>query len=208
MEWTEIIVAVISATATISCALLGKLAMKRRQAAKKDPIMQDVENNENIEICLNYILEQVGADRAYVMQFHNGGYYISGKSQQKFSCTHEVSSAGTSRECQDSQNHLVSNYHIYISNIMKNQEYCYEDSSEIEDNAFKNIIMSKGVLSIYNIPLKTLEGKIIGILGIDFVKKQASPIYIHSKKAGKCNCHEDVNQFMRTQSRIISAYLI
>ena len=208
MEWTEIIVAVISATATITCTLLGKFAIDKRKAAKKDPIMQDVENNENIEICLGYILEQMGADRAYIMQFHNGGYYISGKSQQKFSCSHEVSSPGTSRECHDSQNHLISNYHNYIGSIMRNQEYCYEDAADIEDHAFKNVIMSKGVLSIYNIPLKTLEGKIIGILGIDFVKKQASPIYKFAQDSQECKCHQDVNQFMRRQARILSAYLI
>ena len=208
MEWTEIIVAIISAAATITCTILGKFAIDKRKAAKKDPIMQDVENNENIEICLGYILDQMGADRSYIMQFHNGGYYVSGKSQQKFSCTHEVSSAGTSRECQDSQNHLISNYHNYICNIMTNQEYCYEDSSEIEDHAFKNVIMSKGVLSIYNIPLKTLEGKVIGILGLDFVKKQASPIYKYTSEAQDCKSHEDINQFMRRQARILSAYLI
>lgn len=208
MEWTEIIVAVISATATITCTLLGKLAIDKRKAAKKDPIMQDVENNENIEICLQYILDITGSDRAYIMQFHNGGYYISGKSQQKFSCTHEVSSAGTSRECHDSQNHLVSNYHKYISDIMKNQEYCYEDTLIIEDHSFKNVIMSKGVLSIYNIPLKTLEGKIIGILGVDFVKNQASPIYKFSEGGEHCTSHKDMNKFMRRQARILSAYLI
>jgi hypothetical protein len=208
MEWTEIIVAIISATATITCTLFGKLAMDRRKAAKKDPIMQDVENNENIEICLSYILDQMGADRAYIMQFHNGGYYISGKSQQKFSCSHEISSPGTSRECHDSQNHLISNYHNYISSIMNNQEYCYEDTKDIDDHAFKNVIMTKGVLSIYNIPLKTLEGKIIGILGIDFVKNQATPIYKFSTDSQECKTHEDVNQFMRRQARILSAYLI
>ena len=91
---------------------------------------------------------------------------------------------------------------------MTNQEYCYEDTEDIEDHAFKNVIMTKGVLSIYNIPLKTLEGKIIGILGIDFVKRQASPIYKFSKDTEECKCHEDMNQFMRRQARILSAYLI
>ena len=70
------------------------------------------------------------------------------------------------------------------------------------------MIMSKGVLSIYNIPLKTLEGKIIGILGVDFVKKQASPIYKFTQDSQECKCHQDVNQFMRRQARILSAYLI
>ena len=208
MEWTQIIAASISAAATILSVFLGKFLLNKRLEWKKDPIIADVENNQNIEICLGYVLAETGADRAYIMQFHNGGYYISGKSQQKFSCTHEVCTAGTSKECQRSQNHLISNYHHYVNELMVSQKYCYEDCGKIKDHSFKNVILAQGVKSIYNIPLKTLEGKVIGILGVDFVKSQASPIYKFADNKDLCNCEESMNQFMRRQARILSAYLI
>jgi hypothetical protein len=207
MNWTEIVVAVISASATIASVLLGKLFVSRRAKAKKDPIRDDLETNENILLCLDYILEQTGADRAYVLQFHNGGYYVSGKSQQKFSCTHESCTPGTSREATRSQNHLVSNYHNYIHLLINNGEYYYSNTSQIKDETLKNLVLSKGVISLYNIPLKTLDGKIIGMLGLDYVKNKAEPIFAKCDKL-EITSKEQMKEFMRCQGRILSAYLI
>lgn len=207
MNWTEIVVAIISATATIVSVYLGKLLAGRRARAKRDPIRADLETNENILICLDYILEQTGSDRAYVLQFHNGGYYVSGKSQQKFSCTHESCTPGTSREAIRSQNHLVSNYHNYIHLLINNGEYYYSNTQQIKDEALKNLVLSKGVVSLYNVPLKTLDGKIIGILGLDYVKNKADPIFDKCDKL-EIESKDGMKEFMRSQGRILSAYLI
>lgn len=207
MNWTEIVVAFISASATIASVLLGKFVASRRAKAKKDPIRDDLETNENILLCLDYILEQTGSDRAYVLQFHNGGYYVSGKSQQKFSCTHESCTPGTSREAMRSQNHLVSNYHNYIHLLINNGEYYYSNTAQIKDETLKNLVLSKGVISLYNVPLKTLDGKIIGILGLDYVKNKADPIFTRCDKLEITN-KDQMKEFMRSQGRILSAYLI
>lgn len=207
MNWTEIAVAVISAFATISSVILGKLVINNRAKKRKDPIRDDLETNENILICLDYILEQTNADRAYVLQFHNGGYYVSGKSQQKFSCTHESCTPGTSREAVRSQNHLVSNYHNYIHLLINNGEYAYSNTSQIKDETLKNLVLSKGVISLMNVPLKTLDGRIIGILGVDYVKNKADPIFIQCDKL-EITTKEQMKEFMRRQGRILSAYLI
>ena len=207
MNWSEIIVACISAFATITSVIIGKILMAQRYKAKKDPIRADLETNENILLCLDYILDQTGSDRAYVLQFHNGGYYVSGKSQQKFSCTHEACTPGTSREATRSQNHLVSNYHNYIHLLINNGEYYYSNTGAIKDEALKNLVLSKGVISLYNVPLKTLDGKIIGILGVDYVKNKADPIFCKCDKL-EITSKEQMKEFMRSQGRILSAYLI
>lgn len=208
MNWSEIIVACISGVATITSVILGKCLVTRHLKAKrKDPIIADLEVNENIHICLDYVLDQTGADRAYVMQFHNGGYYISGKSQQKFSCTHEACTLGTSKEHYRSQNHLISNFHNYIHLLVNNGEYYYTNAGHIKDESFKNLVLSKGVISLFNVPLKTLDGKVIGILGVDYVKRKADPIFLHCDNIDIRN-REEMKDFLRSQGRIISAYLI
>ena len=69
-----------------------------------------------------------------------------------------------------------------------------------EDEAFKALLKNKGVKSIYNVPIKTLNGKIIGILGVD---------YVGSKFEGCVDCEGgDVKKFMRGQARIVSGYLV
>ena len=68
---------------------------------------------------------------------------------------------------------------------------------------------AKGVQSIYNIPIKTLNNKIIGILGVDYVKSCVKDCEFSvcdvdpSEKFG-----EKTNEFMRRQARIIAGYLV
>ena len=82
MEGIYLIVsAVIGAAATVASVLIGQ----RVKSKKRDPIIDEHVNSENIYMALNFVMEEMGADRAYVFQFHNGGHYISGRSQQKFS---------------------------------------------------------------------------------------------------------------------------
>ena len=208
MDWSQIIVACISGAATIVSVVVGKCLVSRHlHSKKKDPIIADLEVNENIHLCLDYVLEETGADRAYVMQFHNGGYYISGKSQEKFSYTHESCTLGISKEHYRSQNHLISNFHNYIHLLVNNGEYHYTNVGEIKDESLKNLVLSKGVISLFNIPLKTLDGKVIGILGIDYVKRKADPIYMHCDKEEISN-KDEMKEFLKSQGRIVSAYLI
>ena len=48
----------------------------------------------------------------------------------------------------------------------------FKDSQNVKDRAFHQMLQRKGIKSIYNVPIKTLNGKIIGILGVDYVKHQ------------------------------------
>ena len=101
----------------LSClATLGAVFLRHKLSDKKcDPITEETKHNENVYTALNYTLEEMGADRAYVLEFHNGINYFSGRGQQKFSCSYEIVQEGISAECHNSQDHRVSNYHTYVS---------------------------------------------------------------------------------------------
>lgn len=201
-----LISAIIGAFATIASVLLSQRIRKKKS---KDPIIDEHKNSENIYTALNYVMEEMNADRAYIFQFHNGSYYISGRSQQKFSCTHETVTKGISREAEFSQNYIISNYHTYIEELVSNGQFSFTDPEDVDDHAFGSLMQSKGIKSIYNIPIKTLNGQIIGILGVDYVKD-----CVKDNTIGFCNdaqakaFGEETNLFMRRQARIISGYLI
>lgn len=205
-DYSTIIASIITCIGTIISVLLGKVVLERKNKNSKDPIVSDAENSENVYLSLEYLMEISNCDRAYVMQFHNGGHYVSGKSQQRFSCTHEVCAKGISKECEKSQNHLVSNFNHYVKEILRNKEYTYINIGEINDQSFRNLLESKGVQAIYNVPLKTLEGKIIGILGLDYVKTKPSESIEDMFK--EIHTKEDLTSFMRRQSRTMTGYLI
>ena len=105
-----------------------------------------------------------------------------------------------SAESLNSQGHRISNYNKYIFDLVELGKFESIDVSKIEDEAFKSLLRSKGVVALYNVPIKTLSGKIIGILGIDYTSK------IDSFNFGKDN--PDIDKFMRVQARTISGYLI
>ncbi|MGI9357855.1 MAG: hypothetical protein ACR2ON_00460 [Paracoccaceae bacterium] len=167
---------------------------------KKNSIELTAASGTNIYKALEYIQSQSGCARAYVFEFHNGEHFFSGRGQQKFSCTYEFVRPGVSAEAINSQGHRISNYNGYIGSMVSDGQFSYSDIDQIPDNAFKSMLNRRGVKAIYNVPIKTLNGKIIGILGIDFISK------IDSFDFGEE--HPDSQKFMRRQARVISGYLI
>ena len=83
----EVIVALVSVGATLFTAWVGKKYFDRR---KGDCLIRETTQNANVYTALQFTLEETGADRAYIMEFHNGEHYFSGRGQQKFSCSYEV----------------------------------------------------------------------------------------------------------------------
>jgi hypothetical protein len=194
-DLVPIVSAVITALATLASVLLGQRFMRNKG---KDCIVRETAQNANVYTALQYVLEEMGADRAYVMEFHNGEAYFSGRGQQKFSCTYEVVEEGISSECESSQNHRVSNYHHYINEMISDGSYFFLETDKIKDQPFYQMIIRKGIKSIYNVPIKTLSGKIVGILGVDYVKG----------KMPEVKCLKGTDTFMRRQARTVAGYLI
>jgi len=193
MDITTIIASIITAIATIASVLIGKKCMNKKNIC---PISQDAARSTNVYMALQYTMEEMCADRAYVLEFHNGGHYYSGRGQQKFSCTHEIAEEGITKECGKSQEHRVSNYHNYVNELIENKEFKYININDMSDSSFLSLLNRSGVESIFNVPIKTLNGKIIGILGVDYVK---TPVKQFSKN------NDDL---IKRQSKIIAGYLV
>jgi hypothetical protein len=172
-----------------------------RKRKKNCAVSQDISQSANIYKALNYLMENAHSDRAYILQFHNGGYYYSGRSQQKFSCTHEVVRRGISNENINSQDYRITNYYNYIQKLISDEFFILNDvEKDISDPAFSSLLKSKGVESIVNVPIQTLNGKIIGILGVDYVKEKLS-----KKDENRIN---SIQNLLKKQSYIIAGYLI
>ena len=196
-DLTLLVAAFVSSGATLSAVWLRH---KLAKDIKCDPIEKESRHNDNVYTALAYTMEEMGADRAYVMEFHNGIHYFSGRSQQKFSCSYEIVEEGISAESQNSQDYKISNYHNYIKELVDIEKFEYSDIDKIEDHIFSNLLKHKGVQAIYNVPIKTLNGKIIGILGVDYVRPPRQG-YLSDQK-------EDPQKFMKRQARVISGYLL
>ena len=190
-----IFASIISAVGTIAAVWIkNKFDYKKKNTLESANV-----SRINIYKALEYIQSQTNCARAYVFEFHNGEHFFSGRGQQKFSCTYECVRAGVSAESLNSQGHRISNYNSYISTLISDGVYKSNDTSTIRDQAFKSLLESKGVKAIYNVPIKTLNGKVIGILGIEYLVKKNN-FDISSKGLA-------FDRFMRMQARAISGYL-
>lgn len=77
-------------------------------------------------------------------------------------------------------------------------KYFFKNVEDVTDRTFYQMINKKGIQSIYNVPIKTLNGKIVGILGVDYVKNEMP----------ETEDVENTHSFMKRQARTIAGYLI
>jgi hypothetical protein len=205
--WVTILGSFITAGATLLSVWLGRKYLKKKSAC--DPVVEDTAQSANVYTALQHTMDETGADRTYVLEFHNGGKYFSGRGQQKFSCTHEIASRGISRECNNSQEHRVSNYHNYISELIEGGKFSYTTIENMEDHAFSCLLRDAGVKSIFNVPIKTLNGNIIGVLGVDYVKTPATQNTLGFQGAvGGSHFDDATFELLKAQARIIAGYLV
>lgn len=130
------------------------------------------EKNEQIIDCIDYTRRELNADRCYIFEFSNGVHFTSGMPAQKFTCSYECVNGGISSECQNPGEYRVSNYNSFVKQIISGAEVCYQSLSECDMPLFRELLAKKGVKSVYNFPIKNLQGKVVGIFGVDYVKRE------------------------------------
>lgn len=190
------IISVLTGVVSAATAVFGMYLKMRYDEKKSKQFHYDPNLHSNVVSALEYVQQETEADRVYVMEFHNGEHYFSGRSQQKLSCTYEVVSDGISAECQKLQNIRISNFHGLIKDIAQEKTFTCPDIKEYnQDIAFKSFLESKGVQSVFARPIKTLNGRILGVIALDYVKE---------KRAWS----DEAEEFVKKQARVISGYLI
>lgn len=177
MITTQLLVAIISSLFT---AVIGPIAvhlMKERMEKRKknDALKEALAKNALLATKVEDIKEQTKADRVWVMQFHNGGtFYPTGKSIQKFSMFYETVSPSIVSIQSSFQNIPVSLFSKSINRLLENDVIEIPDFKNdlLDTYGLKYIAEENGCRSVYLFAIKTIDGKFIGILGIDYVKKK------------------------------------
>tara|TARA_R100000951_G_scaffold114358_2_gene118463 strand:+ start:59 stop:652 length:594 start_codon:yes stop_codon:yes gene_type:complete len=158
-----------------------------------DPVAAQNTIDENVMAAIEYIREELDADRVIIQEFHNGGKYFSGSSQQKLSITYEFCRKGISSVFRRFQNVRVS----ALSNILK-----HSISDQITVNldtekcAYSYDLQTHGTSTAVFTILKTLTNKNIGLLSIHYVNRDNIKLTDYQQK------------LVDRQRKIISGYLL
>ena len=146
-----------------------------KKPVKPDMVLETLKVSELVMTKLDHIKEEFKADRVWVAQFHNGGnFYPTGKSMAKFSIIYESVAPSVSS--------IQGNFHnipvnLFSKSINQLLEYTKIEISDFKDETIatyglKYIADDTGCKSAYLFGIKSIEGKFIGILGIDYTKKK------------------------------------
>jgi hypothetical protein len=173
-SWVELSIAFVTGVlGPISVILLKNFLDKRKQ--KPDMVRETLKVSELINQKIEHIKEEFNADRVWVTQFHNGGnFYPTGKSMAKFSIMYEVVHPGVSSVQNNFHNIPVNLFSKSINELLQNDSIEIPDYKDdtIATYGLKYIAEESGCKSGYLFAVKTIDGKFIGTLGLDYTKRK------------------------------------
>lgn len=174
IEFTPVVVAFLTGVAGPVAVLLVRNYMEKKNA-KRDMVTDAVEVGNLITSKIESIKDEVKADRVWITQFHNGGhFYPTGKSIAKFSIFYETVSSNTNSIQSNFQNIPVNLFTKSVNELLESEMIAIPDykDDEIATYGLKYIAQDTGCKSGYLFAIKTIDGRFIGTLGVDYTKRK------------------------------------
>jgi hypothetical protein len=146
-----------------------------KKSQKPDMVLETLKVSELVMTKLDRIKDELKPDRVWVTQFHNGGnFYPTGKSMAKFSVIYETVKIGTPSIQSNFQNIPVNLFSKSINYLLENESIEISDFKDetIPTFGLKYVAEDTGCKSGYLFPIKSIDGKFIGTLGLDYTKRK------------------------------------
>ena len=170
----SIIVAFITGVLGPILLLFIKNKLEKKQE-KPDMVLETLKVSELVMTKLDHIKDEFKADRVWVAQFHNGGnFYPTGKSMAKFSIIYESVGPSVSSIQGNFHNIPVNLFSRSINQLLEHDTIEISDFKDetVATYGLKYIAEDTGCKSGYLFAIKCIEGRFIGMLGIDYTKKK------------------------------------
>lgn len=131
-----------------------------------------IESDLQVYQTLSELLYSTRCDRAFVLQFHNGTYYVNQANQMKSSCTHEVVREGISREQNNLKDLLLSRMAVTVSEIISHttSEFIVHDGTMANPNYFFQLLRDQGVSVFIASPMMN-DNAVEGIIGLVYLDR-------------------------------------
>jgi hypothetical protein len=146
-----------------------------KKKKKPDMVTETLRVSELVTTKIEHIKEEFNADRVWITQFHNGGnFYPTGKSMAKFSVMYETVHPGVSSIQSNFHNIPVNLFSKSINQLLVNDIIEIPDFKDETISTFglKYIAEDTNCKSGYLFAIKSIEGKFIGTLGLDYTKRK------------------------------------
>lgn len=164
--------------------------------SETDVVISSLENDLVIERALKTLLDEAGADRAYIFRFHNGVTYYNGTHKSKMSNDYEAVREGVTTQAEFLQDLPTSLYLNWIKGVI-NMEMFVTDINIMEDLRVRYMLQQQGIEAIAVAPYYR-DGKLFALIGVDYIRK------ITEEKVGNFMSDSDAqkNKFLKRTQEI------
>lgn len=152
---------------------------------KQKKITREITQSKLIQTVLEQQLSEYNAQRAFILQRHNGGKYGTGKSMNKLSTTFEALEDGVSTEFKEYQNLPMSLYSGMVDASIS-ERGIFPVVENIDDILTRAFFTQRGTKSAIIYPvMRGLE--LVGIVGFEWTHKvkNMDDSFVELKEDGK-----------------------
>lgn len=130
---------------------------------------ESFEKDKVINAMLRDVIVDYKADRAKLIQFHNGTHSLGGVPFRYLSITHERVATGVSSEILNYQQIPTSVMGEFITPLMAKNLVVIRDVNEIQEASFKQLMLQQGTTAKCMYPIFDPTGRFTAYLTIDYV---------------------------------------
>lgn len=186
MEWHKIIAAFRGARWYFVVAALAAFTMymfkdnfakmldmsSEKMFEKKDEVVSIIDRDLMVNGLLEDLRYITASDRAYVFRFHNGQNYFDGTHKIRMSCEYEVVGPGIYPQADRLVDIPTSLFSWFINESIDGNMF-YHDIEDIKDIRTKVALREQGIKSIAVSPYYDHNGKLVALIGVDYVGRPA-----------------------------------
>lgn len=170
MELTkDYIQLIVSSAVTLTGVFLSWFLKYKWGEYKHRKINREISQSKLVQTILEQHLQEYGAQRAFVLQRHNGGKYGTGKSMTKLSTTFEALEDGVSTEFKEYQNLPISLYSGLIDTV-QGERGIFPIVDDIDDILTRAFFAQRGTKSAVVYPISR-GPELIGMVGFEWTHK-------------------------------------
>ena len=152
---------------------------------KHRKITREISQSKLVQTILEQQLHEYGAQRAFILQRHNGGKFKTGKSMNKLSTTFEALEEGVSTEFKEYQNLPTTLYSGLISSV-QTERGIFPSVDDIDDILTRAFFVQRGTRSAVVYPI--MRGtELLGLVGFEWTHKTKNmeSSFVELKQDGK-----------------------
>jgi len=152
---------------------------------KHRKITREISQSKLVQTIIEQQLHEYNAQRAFILQRHNGGKYGTGKSMTKLSTTFEALEEGVSTEFKEYQNLPISLYSGLIDAV-QNERGIFPIVEDIDDILTRAFFTQRGTKTAVVFPIsRGIE--LVAMVGFEWTHKvkNIENSYVELKQDGK-----------------------